>query len=507
MRARIAAIASSSPSPIVSIYTSEPIPALDELSALVHAHPGRTGTVVLRLEDGALTADPLPVTADGGPVVRVDAAGRLHLPGVDVEVTVVGLSSTEARGCAALYAVGTGDTAMPVDADATDGWRAFADEAGSPRTELTEARTQLEQHGQTPGAGVPGAGVPGDDGEPDVVDEPVPARSGVGAAAAAGEEPAGSVLPAPDEVYVDVAATTTEDLASLAPRVPVRVRDAVADADPGLDEDVRAWFADSCVRPRLRLLGPVEARARGVQIIKRKPYFTELLAYLATRPHGATPEEVAAAFDDISLAKVRGYVNILRDWLGTNPRTGAPFLPDARKSAAYRARGVGAYQVEDLLLDVDLFRRLRLRGTTRGPAGIRDLQAALSLVAGPPFSKQRPGGWTWLAEGDRLDQHMLCAVVDVAHLVTTHLLQVGDFAAARATAELAAMAAPEEEIPRLDLAAVAAASGHDQVARDIVLGQVCTRSDDDGPPEELSERTQQIIDRHGWLTRDTRAAS
>ena len=62
---------------------------------------------------------------------------------------------------------------------------------------------------------------------------------------------------------------------------------------------------------------------------------------------------------------------------------------------------------------------------------------------------------------------MLCAVVDVAHLVATHSLQAGDHRTARAAAELACLAAPYEEIPRLDLAAVATAEGHHQEAERI----------------------------------------
>ena len=67
-------------------------------------------------------------------------------------------------------------------------------------------------------------------------------------------------------------------------RCPPRLRQAVEEADPALDADLTAWFADDCHLPRLTLLGPVGARTHGIAIAKRKPYYTELLAYLATRP-------------------------------------------------------------------------------------------------------------------------------------------------------------------------------------------------------------------------------
>ena len=340
----------------------------------------------------------------------------------------------------------------------------------------------------------------GDDGTGSTGIQRLGGRTQVGVPGAAA-----SVLAARDEDYLGVAATTREDLGVLAPFVPEHVTRRVLQVDPDLDDDVAAWFSASCPLPRLTLLGPVGARTRGVPVRKRKPYYTELLAYLATRPHGATPEEVAAAFD-ITPTKARGYVGTVREWLGRNPRTGLPHVPDARRSTAAEDRGVGTYQVEDLLVDADLFRRLRLRGESRGPDGIADLRRALALVTGAPFSRLRAGGWAWLADGDRLDQHMLCAVVDVAHLVTTHLLQVGDVDSARASAELAALAAPDEEIPRLDLAAVASASGHHRAAAEIARGEVCNRTDDAGPPDELSPRTQEILDRHGWLGRTDKAS-
>jgi hypothetical protein len=152
-----------------------------------------------------------------------------------------------------------------------------------------------------------------------------------------------------------------------------------------------------------------------------------------------------------------------------------------------------------LWVDADLFRRLRVRGESRGADGIDDLQQALQLVTGQPFDKLRPGGWTWLYEGDRLDHHLICGIVDVAHLVTTHALAEGDLNTARAATQIATSAAPYEEIPRLDLAAIAAAGGHRQEAARIVRDEVCNRSDDGHPPLELSERTEQILACHNWL--------
>jgi hypothetical protein len=120
-------------------------------------------------------------------------------------------------------------------------------------------------------------------------------------------------------------------------------------------------------------------------------------------------------------------------------------------------------------------------------------------VTGQPFDKLRPGGWTWLYEGDRLDHHLVCAIVDVAHLVTTHALAEGDLKTAREATKIATAAAPYEEIPRLDLAAIAAAAGHRQEAARILRDEVCNRSDDGNPPLELSERTEQILTAHDWL--------
>jgi nucleoid-associated protein YgaU len=444
------------PSRLLMVDAAGPeTPALAQLLRLVDEHPGRTATCVVLTGDRAETP---------GVVLDVTARGRINIPHAGLDLVAAGLTSDEAQGCAALLAQSEDldDVEIPHDQTAEVGWRSHANAAGALRTEHTLPR-------DTPNEAL--------------------------------DEPTASVLDGLDEEYLRDGATTAEDLSALSPQVPTRLRAQLENADPTLDIDVDAWFAGDCDLPRLTLLGPVGARTRGdaVAVARRKPYFTEMLAYLGTRPYGATPAHLADAFG-ITVGRARTDIKTVRDWLGVNPRTGQKHLPDARESAAAKARGVGVYQVDGLLIDADLFRRLRVRGEARGADGITDLRRALTLVGGQPFDQLRTGGWSWLHEGDRLDQHMLCAVVDVAHMVTTSALKNGDLGQARAAAELAALAAPHEEIPRLDLAAIAAAEGHAHEAERVLREDVCDRSDDGQPPMELSERTESIIASHDWLT-------
>lgn len=451
------------PAQVLLVDATSDSAALTQLLELVHQHPGRTGTsVVVR---GARPDAP-------GIVLEVTSTGRVRLAEAGLDLVAVGLTSDEAAGCAALLAHSelVDDVPVPVDDTATDGWQSYADAAGALRTEHALPRSRPD----------------GDEAET-----------------------AATLLAEPDEAYVEVAATTVEDLQVLAPRVSAAVRHDVEEADPALDDDVAMWFRDDSALPKLRLLGPVRATTRGKPLLKRKPYMTELLAFIALRRHGATPEEVAETFS-VNKSKARDYVNTVRYWLGTNPRTGQQHLPDARKAPAAEVRDVPVYQVIDLLIDADLFRRLRVRGEARGGTqGIADLQTALRLVEGRPFDypleREAAGGWAWLVEGERLDKYMTGAIVDVAHVVTTHALAEGDIAAARLAAETAALAAPHEEIPRLDLAAVATAEGRDAEAKRIIRDEVCNRTDDDGPPPELPPRTAAILAaRKGWI--DTKAS-
>ena len=346
---------------------------------------------------------------------------------------------------------------MPSDGD--DGWREHVDAAGAIRDELVLPR----------------------DTDPE-------------------SEPGATLVPAPDAEVLDVAATTTDDLQQLAPHVPDQVRAAVEGADPGLDADLASWAAGT--RPHLRLLGPIQARTgttgKPTAVAKRKAFYTELLAFLALHPQGVTIDQVVDAFGS-DATQMRVHLSKVRSWLGVDPTTGGNFLPDATKSPAGIARGMGIYQLVGVLVDIDLFRRLRARGQARGPEGLVDLQSALELVTGEPFTGQRGRGWAWLADGVRIDQHMVCAVVDVAHTVTIAALHSGDLELARTAAETALLAAPYEDTPRLDLAALVAAEGDRQAAEHILRDDVSNRADEGDAPNDLPERTAELVASAPWL--------
>lgn len=98
-------------------------------------------------------------------------------------------------------------------------------------------------------------------------------------------------------------------------------------------------------------------------------------------------------------------------------------------------------------------------------------------------------------EGDRLDHIFTCAIVDVAHIVTTHALAEGDLAMAHEAVEVAHHAAPYDEITNLDLVAVASAEGHEELAEQLLNDRIYNRSDDDLGPVELPPRTHEMTSR------------
>lgn len=431
---------------VISSVTDE---TLDVLADLVHANAGSTATSLLLVDEAA--------TSLVGVELHLTAQGRIIIPSLGLDLVPNGLTEAEARGCAAmLAAAGPADEPMPEVSEPGTEWESNVRVDGGLREDLTVPRGVTTT------------------------------------------EPAVSLLPESDEQYVTQTANVASDLTELAPQVTASVRAKIEAADPDLDADLAEWWAESCQRPRLQVLGPLKMRVGAggdpARVASRVGFYTELAAYLATR-HGSTTGEVAEAMG-VSDARVRKDISVLRGWLGSNPATGGPWVPDATSHPRAIERGVGLYLIQDLLVDADLFRRLRARGQARGPEGVDDLVQALRLVHGAPYDDMRARGGIWLAES-REDQYLLCAVVDVAHTVSTIALKAGDLARARAAAELALLAAPSETTPQLDLAAIAARSGDDALA-DEIARRVVTWRDGAGDPADLPPRADEILRQHRW---------
>lgn len=420
-----------------------------DLAPLLAAPSSRVGTALVSL------AAPVPEST----VFDLDNAGRLTAPVLGLDLQAAGLTREEAKACAAIVDLTreSEPVKIPPFEQAADGWRALADQAGALREELTHVR------------------------------EECPAGDG-------------SLLPEPAALYVETAATTVEDVETLAPIVPDQVRRTVEEADPALDDDIADWFDENSKRPRLMLCGAVNARAFGKvapAITKRKPYFVEMLAYLVLHPKGATGAAVADAFA-VAPSRARTDLGTLRDWLGMNPRTHQEYLPQAYKSPAFKETGVRTYQVQDVLCDVELFRRLRTRGQARGADGLDDLKTAMSLVQGVPFGNLRDKGWSWLLDTEHLHETVGHAIVDTAHIVVLDAMVKGDLALAREAAETACAAAPHDDICRLDLVKVAVAEGHGEAAEQMLNDNVFNRTDDYLPPIDLPERTGDVVGKEGW---------
>jgi len=101
-------------------------------------------------------------------------------------------------------------------------------------------------------------------------------------------------------------------------------------------------------------------------------------------------------------------------------------------------------------------------------------------------------------DADRTHEVATFAIVDVAHIVATDALSRGDLSQARSAAETGCLAAPYDDICRLDLVKVAEAEGHGDRAEEILNRQVFNRTDDDLPPIDPPERTKTVVRNNEW---------
>jgi hypothetical protein len=198
--------------------------------------------------------------------------------------------------------------------------------------------------------------------------------------------------------------------------------------------------------PSLQLLGPVRLHGADPQAVEGKKLnrLTELTAFLTLHP-GVTADEISRQLgtdaQPWSAATRQGYISRLRTWLGRD-ENGELYVPNV--DACH-----GGYRMSDSFTsDWRHFRDLASRGPAERDHVISDLQQALDLVQGTPFSNVPPGRYAWSSWPQR---EMIDAIVDVAHTLADAYQKAGDLPAARRAAMRGLRAEPVSEILYRDL--------------------------------------------------------
>ncbi|RBY97569.1 SARP family transcriptional regulator [Blastococcus sp. TF02-8] len=442
--------------------------ALAEVAAALLARARRAAVaLVLGVEPGEASDEWLLTLTDDG---------SLLVPALGLRLPAPQLTAEQARDIATLLAFERDSDDDPIPVAAGDRpWQVHTDAAGALRNDASDSGTT----------------------EPPV-QLPAPQTAGRRSTTAA----AGDATPrSPTDIPARTTSSASDAAEALGRAAPADVRSRIEDDLAQLDRDLADWWSPDCARPRLTLLGPVTLRAHGDEAavarsgLRRR--YEETVAYLVTRPHGATADEAATALQPARGGRAdpvsaRAYVHRVtagaRAWLGTDPATGQKHL-----SSGHRGR----YTLTGVLVDADLFRQLRARAAVPGNAGLPDLLAALQLVSGPPFA-QRPAGYEWL---DGLDLTLTAAVCDVAHQVVTATLADGDLAAAATASAAALLVASDDEQVLLDAMWVAFHQGNRAEAETYVARIVAIHDGEDemdlpmSTAETINRARRQRLDR------------
>ncbi len=211
------------------------------------------------------------------------------------------------------------------------------------------------------------------------------------------------------------------------------------------------------------VLGPVEVRG-AERSFERRPTLTELVAYLALHPEGAsTAIWSTAVWPDrrVPVQTVANRLSEARRCLGL----ASDGMPRLRRCA-------DRHVLVDVTTDWERFRRLA------GANELASRRRALALVRGRPFVNLRSGSWTVL---DGLDGEIVSTVTACARDLAEELLAVGDSDGASWAARRGLRVAPwDERLHRLLMRAAHAAG--DRAGIDAVLRQLALLLETDGDP-------------------------
>lgn len=226
---------------------------------------------------------------------------------------------------------------------------------------------------------------------------------------------------------------------------------------------------------QVRVLGPVSIEgARGVHPGSKAGQAVELAAFLVLHP-GATTEQIDEALWPGRSTEGNGStrnpaMSRLRRWMGTNPGSGTPYLPQF--TTAFDG------------VECDWHRWLELVGNTPAEADTADLAEALSLVRGRPFdgtvcvgSARRRSGYRY-AWAEVLRQRITSAIIDAAEVLALRYLDAGRWADADEIAALGLLQNPGvESLWRIRI--VAAYQSHNRTAMGEAIERLAVIVEDD----------------------------
>ncbi len=244
--------------------------------------------------------------------------------------------------------------------------------------------------------------------------------------------------------------------------------------------------------PEIRVLGPIEVT--GVAGTGHGPRLAELAALLFFRP-GRSSETLCADMDPArpwSLSTLNARMQGLRRSLGNDP-DGHPYVPR-------RKTGNDPYRLSPAVrCDWTRFLQLVERALPSGPAGLPDLERALSLVRGKPF------GGTPLPWAEPYQQEMTTRIVDVAHTVATYRTAPGphrDLSAARQAVATGLDVDSTAELLYRDWCRLEHAAGNRQgLHTAITRVQQVNRELDCSPETETEQLIKELLNNAGSGTR------
>ncbi|MGA5284865.1 LysM peptidoglycan-binding domain-containing protein [Streptomyces griseoincarnatus] len=244
--------------------------------------------------------------------------------------------------------------------------------------------------------------------------------------------------------------------------------------------------------PEIRVLGPIEVT--GVAGTGHGPRLAELATLLFFRP-GRSSETLCADMDPArpwSLSTLNARMQGLRRSLGNDP-DGHPYVPR-------RKTGNDPYRLSPAVrCDWTRFLQLVERALPSGPAGLPDLERALSLVRGKPF------GGTPLPWAEPYQQEMTTRIVDVAHTVATYRTAPGphrDLSAARQAVATGLDVDSTAELLYRDWCRLEHAAGNRQgLHTAITRVQQVNRELDCSPETETEQLIKELLNNAGSGTR------